>query len=459
MTEEEKIKVAKQKNVKIYPIYKMFSWDLLFYHSIVFLFMNQIKGLSASEIFIGDAFYLIFKLVFQPFVPMIVNIVGKRKGTIIGNIFASISILYVILAGPSLTNYIISNMIMSIGYVFKGTCEATILDECIESMEKKNSIFAKKDGRGSAYWYMFEAISSMSTGFLFVINGYIPMYLCFIFCIIGTLISFKFEHYEVKLQRKKEEYPIKTLTSKISLAKQEYLFILKSKRLRALLMFSGLFYGMLYIRSTITSSILVDIEIPDKYFGIISAVLTIFASISTAKQHLFHRKLHNKVLTVFSLTYSISMILMGLTAIININYTLTLIIIFAMMIIQNIIKGPYYTLIKRYLNSFSNEHISVKIYSINGLVEDLSGALLSLALSALLNYTTTSYAVLFIGIISLIVFINILDYMKTRLGLRPEEYRKEDIEFVPKFNEPEITNTVEITVGMDDEGETTMDIK
>lgn len=64
MIEEEKIKRAKEKNRKIFPIYKMFSWDLLFYYSISFLFLSQAKGLSASDIFLGDAFYAIFKIIF-----------------------------------------------------------------------------------------------------------------------------------------------------------------------------------------------------------------------------------------------------------------------------------------------------------------------------------------------------------------------------------------------------------
>lgn len=456
---EEKIKRAKQKNAKIYPIYKMFAWDLLFYYSINFLFVNQVKGLSASEIFIGNAAYLISKLIFQLFAPIIINIVGKRKGNIIGNIFVSLSILHLILVPGSLINYIISNIIMSAGYVLKDICEATILDECIVEKEKKNLIFAKIDGKGSAYWYMFEAISSVSTGFLFVINGYLPMCLCFIFCIIGTLLAFQFEHYEVKVKKDKQEHSLKRLFNKIDLAKQEYLFILKSKRLHALMLFSGLFYSMLYIRSTITSSILVDIGIKEEYFGIIFGVFTLFTVISTWKQNVFHKKLRNKVLTAFALTYSISLILMGLVVIININYIITLIIIFTILIIQNILKGPYYTLIKRYLNSFSNEYISVKIYSMNNFINGIIGSLISLMISALLNYTTTAYAVLIIGIVSLILFMGILDYMKTRIGLKPEEYREQDINFVPKIKELEEPKKIEIQVSTGKDGETIVNIK
>ena len=126
------------------------------------------------------------------------------------------------------------------------------------------------------------------------------------------------------------------------------------------------------------------------------------------------------------------------------------------------IKGPYYTLIKRYLNSFSNPHISTKIYSVNSIMEDIGGAVISLVVSAMLNYTTTAYATLFIGIITLIAFIVVLDYMKTRLGLAPEEYRKQDIEFIPKVKQltsQDIEkNNIEISISIDENGENRIDI-
>lgn len=459
--EERKINEAKQKNIKLYPIYKMFAWDLLFYYSIIFLFLNQAKGLSSSDIIFGNAFYPVFKMVFQALVTSMIHTIGKRKGMILGNIFVSLSILYIILSSASVLNLIISNLIMAIGYITKGICEPGILDECLLNVEKKNSKFAKIDGRGSAYWYIFEAISSVTTGFLFVINAYIPMYICFIFCIIGTIISFYFEPYKDKEKMVKEKSSIKSLKDKVSLSIQEYKFILKSKRLRALLLFSGLFYGMLYIRSNLASSLLVDMEIPDKYFGVISGIFTIFAAITTWKQNFFHKTLRNKVLTVFSLTCSVAFIIAGLTVILNINYTATVIIVFIMMIIQNMIKGPYYTLIKRYLNSFSNPHLLVKIYSVNGIVEDIGGIIISFIVSSLLNHMSTAYVALFIGIGSLILFIFILDYMKTRIGLKEDEYEEKDICFKPKKSKNEIqeeTKPIEISIGLDEQGQTKMEI-
>lgn len=456
MIEEEKIIKAKERNRKIFPIYKMFSWDLLFYYTISFLFLSQVKELSASDIFLGDAFYAIFKIIFQPLAPIVINFLGKRKSTILGNILVASSILLMILLEGSVKNLIIANLFMAIGFIIKNICEACILKENIEDDKNKNHNFSKIDSKGSVYYYIFDAISSAATGFLFVINPYIPMYLCFIFCIIATLISFKFEHYEVKKEKQEREPLLEVLAKKISLSKKEYAFILKSRRLHSLILFMCLFNAILYIRSTIASSIFVDIGIPNKYFGVIGAVLALASTIATSKQNFFHKKLRNKVLTFFSLGYSVAYITIGIMAILKINYVLTVTIVLLMMILQKAIKGPYNTLIKRYLNSFSNNSISVRIYSTANLMEDIGAMISSFSVSLLLKQTTTPYASLIIGIVSLILFIVVLDYMKTRIGLKPEEYRKQDIQFNAK--EKEEVNVIQIAVGLDERGKTNVRI-
>ena len=40
---KEHIVRHRKKNVRIFPIYKMLSWDLLFYFPIIFLFLTQVK--------------------------------------------------------------------------------------------------------------------------------------------------------------------------------------------------------------------------------------------------------------------------------------------------------------------------------------------------------------------------------------------------------------------------------
>ena len=57
-----KLNKIKRKNAKLFPIYKMFSWDLLFFYSIEFLFYTIAKKLTASEILMINGALLFFKI-------------------------------------------------------------------------------------------------------------------------------------------------------------------------------------------------------------------------------------------------------------------------------------------------------------------------------------------------------------------------------------------------------------
>ena len=54
-TKKEEIK-AKRNNAKMLPIYKMFSWDLLFFYSTQYLFYTSTKGLTPGEVLKVEAF-------------------------------------------------------------------------------------------------------------------------------------------------------------------------------------------------------------------------------------------------------------------------------------------------------------------------------------------------------------------------------------------------------------------
>jgi len=424
---EEKLLKAKKYNEKLFPIYKMFSWDLLFYYSISFLFLTQNKGLTASQILFADSFYPIFKLIFQIPCVNVVEIVGKRKSLIIANVFIMLSILALIL-GNGIIFVIISNALMAFGYTIKDICEPLVLNDCITDTKHPRTTFSNIDGKGSAYWYYLDAITATICGFLYVFNNYIPIFLCLAMCIIACLLSFKFMPFEDTSKRSStgETKSFKVYFKDLKIAFRN---IFKSNRLKALLLFSGIFSALLKIRLTIASSLFTEIGLKEEYFGIVFAALTVLSGISSKYQDFYHKKFRNTLLTKFSLAFSISMVITGLTSIICKNFTVTFIIVFIMYAVQYVIKGPYHTLIKRYLNSFSSPSMETKIYSANTLIESSFSTLIYWASSLLLDVIPTSFAVVILGCIFTIILIFILDYMKTRIGLKPEEYKKSDIYF------------------------------
>ena len=58
-TKEEKQRMRKI-NMRLFPIYKALSWDFLFYYTINFLFLTQIKNISASEVVLTSLKFCIF---------------------------------------------------------------------------------------------------------------------------------------------------------------------------------------------------------------------------------------------------------------------------------------------------------------------------------------------------------------------------------------------------------------
>ena len=417
----------RKNNMKLFPIYKMFSWDLLFYYAISFLFLTQAKNFSASEIMFADSFYPLFGIIFQFLCVDITDRFGKQKSLLLGNICVSVSILMLIL-GNSISAIILSNLLQAIGFGFKGLCEPTLLSDSIPDSKYSSNIFSRLEGKGSTLYYILDAISSAVTGFMFVINAYIPMIMCFIFCIISTVISLSFE--EISSNKSlKEKNENSNMTSHFKDILITFKQILKSDRLKCLLIYGAMFYSILGIFGTLRSSILVDIGVKEQYFGPIVAAMQIISAISSRKQNWFHTTFKNRLLTWLALSLTISFILTGLIVVCDINFTVSLTIILIMLFIVGIIKGPYYTLIKRYFNSFSNPTVNTKIYSIHSILNALMRTILSFFTSFLLGITTTSYTFVILGCILFIFFIFLLDYMKTRIGLKPEEYPEEDLIF------------------------------
>ncbi|MCI8620671.1 MAG: MFS transporter [Clostridia bacterium] len=268
LTEENLLK-AKKFNQRIFPIYKMFSWDLLFYYSINFLFLTQAKGFSASNVLLFDAFYTIFKFLSQIPSINITELLGKRKSLILANFIVALSILTIILT-KEMWHAILGNALMGIGYSLKTLVDSVFLRDQITAKEHPGTAFANLDGKGSAFWYAFDALTSISCGFLFVINAYFPMFLCLAMCIISWILSFNFKPYEDSSKKVKleENGSYKTYFKDLKVAFRN---IFKSRRLKALFLFSGMFAAILALRSNIASSLFKEIGIKEEYFGVIFA--------------------------------------------------------------------------------------------------------------------------------------------------------------------------------------------
>lgn len=434
----EEIEKNKKHNLRLFPLYKMLSWDLLFFYAISFLFLSEVKGFSTAEILFADAFYPLFKAILQIPCTIIIDRIGKRSSLVVAN--TSISLFVLLNIGcNSIFVLILANLFNAFGFVIKSTAEPNILYEALPANADRRTIFSKKDGFCGALFYYFDAITSIIAGFLYVYNPYYPLVLCLIMTILSTLLSYKFrvipsDNNSSELDSSGEDVPKQNNLS-IFRHTFNYLrnlfsgfrYIFRSSRLRSLILFNGLFASFITIMVTIRRSLLTDINFSSEQFGITFAILGILSGISSSKAHIFHKKMKNKVLTYLGLYFVFSAIIMGLVVLLDMPYRIMVTIILIMLGIQYLLKGPYYTLIKQYLLNFSSSSMRIKIYSANTFIEGIITAGIAFLGAYMLLHMSSAYVAVILGCIMFVLMIFLLDYMRTKVGLKPEEYKPKDI--------------------------------
>lgn len=424
---ESDINLYKKRNRKLFVLYKFFANDLLFYYTISFLFLSNIKGLSTAEIVFAESFYPIFKLLFQFPCTIGIQKIGKKRSLLFSNLCIGIYLFLVLILNTSF-ELILANVFCALGFVIKGIAESNFLFDSLDNTSDRQENFSKIEGKANAGFFLIDAVTALASGFLYSINPYIPMVLSCICMIIAILINCFFR--EIPTSNNKEivkEKFTKQLKTQVTNTFSGFKYIFKSTRLRALILFNALLVSLLILMVTLHRSILDSIGVTSKYFGIIFAIMGLIISYSSSRSVHIHEKYHNKTLSILGILLTISIIISGLCTMINLPTGLMYFILLAMIAISYTVKGPHYVLIKQYLNSFCDSDMRIKIYSANLFFEYICTAAISMTTSFVLNYYSSSYTTLIVGIISCILMIFLIKYMSTRVGLKPEEYSEKDI--------------------------------
>lgn len=419
MEQEKELQRKKSNNLKLYPLYRTFSLDLFFYYAIIYLFLTIEKQITPAQVLQFEAFYVLFKFIAQIPSTLLIRKIGKRKSLIFANLILAIHIL-VIMFAVDFNMLLVSQVLCAFGFIIKGTCETDMLYDSLERGEKRGNIFAKEEGKAYSRYYYIDAIAAVASGFLFVVNPYLPMILCTIILFIVFFISTRFED----IQERKEKLGLVKELKNIRISFRQ---ILRSKRLRSLVIFNAIFIGLQKILTTLRSNTLTFIGVPEQYFGVISAVMGIIAAIASKNQWRIHNKYRNKTLAFLSLPTVFSCLILGFLLLLNIPYSIILPIILVIFALQYGLRGPYYILIKQYLNNFTNSEKRVKISTANNLIENLIASILVFVASWILDVFNVQYTLIIVGCVMTIGIVLMLDYMRGTVGLKMEEYGKKEI--------------------------------
>lgn len=426
MHEAKKTRIRKT-NMKLYPIYRMVGFDLMFLYAIQILFLVQVKGTSTSQAVLLGAFYAFFLTAFTIPLNIVVSKIGKKHSMLLGNIFNLFYILILIFCNKYYM-FVIGEFCEAIGFALKGITESAFLNESIPKAKGKSEIFTRIDGDGYAKFSFFNAFAMFASGVLYDINPYFPL-VCSAGCIIFAIIlCINFEH-TTELYTVDDEDKDKPISQILRELDSGLRFIFKSKRLRALLPMSALIIGLIKLMVSYNPALLESAGCSATLIGIIAAILELAKGISSNKANEFNNLFKNKSFTIIVMTITISMMVSGIVLFINIPFAIQILVITISFVLIYMCKGTYQILRSRYLNNFSNAKILHNLYSVDVILENVARMIITFVGTMVLNISNIRYSIVTVGLIFAIIGMFISKYMKTRVGLKPEEYKKEDIEF------------------------------
>ncbi|MCX8074628.1 MAG: MFS transporter [Clostridia bacterium] len=426
MQKKNEVTNIRKYNTKLYLIYKMVSNDLLFFYAVDFLFLTQVKGIAVSKILLAEAIYTVFRILLQIPCTLLVNKIGNKLSLIIGNISLAMSVVLIIFCND-FQMLIISNLFAAFAWTLKGITAPALLYDILPSNEKSGNLYSKIDGKGTSYYYYMDAVGSILSGFLFVINPYIPIIICLALSIYGIYVVIKIK--DVQNTEINDTHNM-TIRSEFRDLKYALKYMMNSRRLSSLLLFYSTVSGFMIFFGIYRKSLLADLQVPAQYFGIIFAILGIISALSSSHQIMYHKRYKNRTLTRLSMSFIGASIIIGLVPLIGLPLQNTIVIVMAMFIIQYIVIEPFYSLSKRYLGNFSDSNLRIKIYSITSLFQSLVRVIIAFISSFMLSITSTATTIIIMSYIFGTMAIFMLIYMKNKVGLKPEEYSKEDIEYL-----------------------------
>lgn len=423
MIENEKLVKARKRNMKLYPVYRAVASDIIFLYAIKILFLTEVRGVSVSDVIFSVSMFALFMVLLQIPAMIVIQKIGYRKSAFLSNLF-NIFYVGILMFSSNVIHLCIAEFMSALTFSLKEVAEPSLLSASIPKTEKRGKIYSKLEGKGRAHYYYIDAITAVLSGFIYAVNPYLPLIFAIIVSVFACLLSLLFE--EIKEEKELEEdFNTKEYIGQL---KKSFAFILKSKRLKSLLLYSGITWGFMCIMSDYRTSVLQDINTPAQIIGIMAAIFGIVSGIASKKQVEFHNIFRNHSLSVIMTSCAIAMMLSGAIVLIKAPVWLCIFVILILGFVGKIDNAMNNILTNRYLGNFSSGEMTSRIYATNSIARNICRMIIGMTGSWLIGVVPSANAMFYAGGVFLLISFMLMLYMKPRVGLKPEEYKKEEIE-------------------------------
>lgn len=206
----------------------------------------------------------------------------------------------------------------------------------------------------------------------------------------------------------KVEY--QTFKKQIITLKEGIKITLKSKRLKALILYASIFTGIIAINATYYVNFFKNLGVKVEQFTLVFSILAIIQGIASQNQYIIEKKTGKKTLTYLAILFTLSLITIGVLGMSMMPTASITGLTIAIIIFQKIIIGTYEVSISRYMINFTTKDLAPNILATYNFFKNIGQSLL-LLISAYLIF----------GITSFVIMLLIIKFMKNRVGLESKD--------------------------------------
>ncbi|MBQ8431139.1 MAG: MFS transporter [Clostridia bacterium] len=414
-----------EKNIKIYPFYRAFSYDFLFLWTISIMYLTW-KGLSYSETIFLDAIFMISAFVLQIPITRFIKKIGRANGIRLAGL-CCVAFCVIFIACDSFLMFTIANILYGISAAIKNVADTEILALSLKKLGRSNE-FSKIEGKGSFWHYIFESVSAILSGYMFeYISPYAPVVATLICSILLVLFAILMKDPrdselldEIKLETGISlEHQVDTIDpekpKKRRKKEASYKMLMKDKFIISMMVFCFCFYGIMSVYSTLAKVYYQDIGVKASMFGFIYFGLKMVTAICSKFQFKYELKFGVRSLIIFSILTVFSFGMNGIMATISATNVISVIIISLMFVIQNAIRAPYRIFVKNYINISSEKENLSKVLTLYSMAEYLGFSFITLTVAVVMELTSNSFALtnlIITGIIMIPMMISIIIFIK-----------------------------------------------
>lgn len=426
------------RNIKLFPFYLAFTWDVIFVWTIIILFYTNVKGLSYSQAILLDSLLYIWAFILSIPVSKLIQKMKPLLASQIANLFIIIFLLLVMF-GTEFYVFVIAEACFSIFMIISNVKTSILLSDTLR-MVKRDKEYNRIYGSGLGIYYFIDAICSIFATYIYQYNPYICFIAAIAVLVLVELLSLllkepnKFQTSNIEIKQNKVETSTKKSKSRKSSTKKAFL----SGFMIAMLAYCIIFRGTVSIDSSVLKVYLQELTnnavIPLWSFGILFAGYRLSNSLASKFQFKYELKFGVRSLIIFCSVVLIAIIGTGLIYLYAPVNAISIIIMLVLFYVFSSIRPANHIFIMNYLQVCLPAKDLDKGYVYKNMAEYFGYGVCSSLYSLLLSVFNDNFAysnLLFATIMAVPLIISLIFFIRALVKKYASKYtviKKEYVE-------------------------------